>query len=95
MLGHGYSNDHLAMVAAEAREFEGILKRFGGVALCLGREPQFSREATWKDEPLVAGGQRPGAEAGGAKRWSERMDVNAVSISIGILRGARPGAADW
>ena len=49
------------MVAAEAREFEGILKRAGGVRALPWQGAEFSREAAWKNSRwlLIANGPGP------------------------------------
>lgn len=49
------------MVAAEAREFEGILKRADGIRALPWQGAAFSREAAWKDSRwfLIANGPGP------------------------------------
>ena len=76
------------MVAAEAREFEGILKRAGDVRALPWQGAAFSREAAWKDSRwfLIANG--PGPKL--VERALERKhDVDRI-LSIGFCGALAP-----
>jgi len=76
------------MVAAEAREFEGILKRAGAVRPLEWPGAAFSREAAWKSDRwfLVANGPGPGL----VERALERKPEVDRILSIGFCGALDP-----
>jgi adenosylhomocysteine nucleosidase len=76
------------MVAAEAREFEGILKRAGDVRALPWQGAAFSREAAWKNSRLFLIANGPGPKL--VERALERkQDVDRV-LSIGFCGALDP-----
>jgi len=76
------------MVAAEAREFEGILKRAGDVRPLAWPGAAFSRQAAWKDSRwfLIANGPGPRLVERALER---RPDVERI-LSIGFCGALDP-----
>ena len=80
------------IVAAEAREFEGILKRASHVRALHWQEAAFSREALWKNSRwlLIANGPGPRlVERALDRRTGARPDVDRV-LSIGFCGALDP-----
>jgi adenosylhomocysteine nucleosidase len=80
------------MVAAEAREFEGILKRAGEVRPLAWPSAAFSREAGWKDSRwfLIANGPGPRLVARALDREHDgRPDVERI-LSVGFCGALDP-----
>jgi adenosylhomocysteine nucleosidase len=76
------------MVAAEAREFEGILKRAGGVRTLLWQGAAFSREAAWKNSRLLLIANGPGPRL--VERALEQKHHVDRILSIGFCGALDP-----
>lgn len=76
------------IVAAEAREFEGILKRAGDVRALPWQGAQYSREAAWKNSRwlLIANGPGPRLVERALER---KRDVDRI-LSIGFCGALDP-----
>jgi adenosylhomocysteine nucleosidase len=76
------------MVAAEAREFEGILKRAGDVRALPWQGASFSRQAAWKNDRwfLIANGPGPRLVE---RALSQKPDVDRI-LSIGFCGALDP-----
>src|SRR5437868_1015375 len=76
------------MVAAEAREFEGILKRAGDVRALPWQGAAFSRQATWKNGRwfLIANGPGPRLVK---RALSQKPEVDRI-LSIGFCGALDP-----
>jgi len=76
------------MVAAEAREFEGILKRAGEVRALAWQGAAFSREAVWKNSRwlLIANGPGPRLVE---RALEQRHDVDRL-LSVGFCGALDP-----
>jgi len=76
------------MVAAEAREFEGILKRAGEVRALPWQGAAFSREAVWKNSRwlLIANGPGPRLVE---RALEQRHDVDRL-LSVGFCGALDP-----
>jgi adenosylhomocysteine nucleosidase len=76
------------MVAAEAREFEGILKRAGDVRPLKWPDAAFSREAAWKNSRwfLIANGPGPRLVERALER---KQDVDRI-LSVGFCGALDP-----
>jgi adenosylhomocysteine nucleosidase len=76
------------MVAAEAREFEGILKRAGDVRALPWQGAAFSRQAAWKNGRwfLIANGPGPRLVK---RALSQKPDVDRI-LSIGFCGALDP-----
>ncbi len=76
------------MVAAEAREFEGILKRAAGVRALPWQGAAFSREAAWKDTRWLLVANGPGPKL--VERALERKREVDRILSVGFCGALDP-----